>query len=93
MGKNGDFKIGTCYSRDDIFYKLRGSRVSYLPMRTGRVLYGAFRKDLNPDAPKIVLPGKGPIIEDSAHIFATQKEPIPVFIKCDINEWKYVGKY
>jgi len=93
MRKNPDFKKDTCYSRDEIFNKLGGSKQYYLPMKNGQVLYGAFRKDLNPDAPKIVLPGTGPIIERSAHILATQKNPIPVFIKCDINNWKYMGDF
>lgn len=84
---------GTCYSKDEIFNKLGGSKQYYLPIKNGQVLYGAFRKDFNPDAPKIVLPGTGPIIERSANIFANQNYPIPIFIKCDINKWKYVGEF
>jgi len=93
MAKNIYFKIGVCYSRDEIFVKLGGSKQSYLPMKDGRVLYGAFRKDLNPDAPRIILPGTGSIIECSAYTFANQRNPIPVFIKYGTNKWKYVGEF
>jgi hypothetical protein len=93
MAKNIYFKTGVCYSRDEIFVKLGGSKQSYLPMKDGRVLYGAFRKDLNPDAPRIILPGKGSIIENSAYTFARQRNPIPVFIKHGRNKWKYVGEF
>ena len=93
MEKNQNFEKGICYSRDEIFKILGGSKQYYLPIRNGHVLYGAFRKDLNPDAPKVVLPGTGTIIEKSARIFATQKEPIPVFIKYDISKWKYMGDF
>ena len=29
----------------------------------------------------------------AGEILASQAEPIPVFIKCKVNEWEYIGMY
>lgn len=87
------FEKGRTYTRDEIHAVLGGDKQSYLPRKNGRVVCGAFSPLLNPDAPKIVLPGSGPGIEGSAEQLATQPEAIPVFIKRRTNQWEYVGDY
>jgi hypothetical protein len=52
-----------------------------------------FWTDTNPNAPTIVLPGFGKLIESSAEIFAAQSIPVPVFLKRRINSWEFVGCY
>jgi hypothetical protein len=87
------FKVGQSYTRDDIHDALGGSRQSYLPTVNGRVVCGAFTRRLNPEVPNVVLAGKGPTIEHSAEIFAAQSDPVPVFVKQQINAWEYLGNY
>ncbi|MGD0778302.1 MAG: hypothetical protein ABSC05_36430 [Candidatus Solibacter sp.] len=88
------FKIGNRYTRAEIHNTLGGSMQSCLPTRNGSVVCGCFIKGrLNPGAPHRVLAGTGKIIESSARVFASQKEPVPVFIKHRVNESEYVGDF
>jgi hypothetical protein len=87
------FELGRTYTRDHISGELGGSPEPYLPTKNGRVTYGAFKLDTNPEAPDVILPGFGPKIEESAELLARQREPIPVFIKREVNAWEYVGIY
>lgn len=86
------FELGQCYRRENIAAEDIEER--YLPLdSSGRVAAGCFRFDLNPDAPEIVLPGTGPIIESSAEEFRRGGYAVPTFIKLDIGKWQYVGNY
>ena len=49
--------------------------------------------DANPDAPDIILPGFGPVIEKRARQFTSQGGAVPIFIKQAVNWWQYVGMY
>jgi hypothetical protein len=86
------FELGKCYRRESI--AAEDSEERYLPLDGGgKVAAGCFRYDLNPDAPEIVLPRTGPIIESSADEFRRGGYAVPTFIKLDIGEWQYVGNY
>lgn len=87
------FERGKSYKRRQISERLGGGEQDYLPHQNGRVTYGAFSRDLNPDAPLVILPGSGPEIEKWATVFASQDGDIPVFIKKRSNEWVYRGQY
>lgn len=87
------FQFGSCYTRQEIHEKIGGGIQDYLPHVKGKVVCGCFRKDTNPGAPDIVLPGKGRDIERWAAVFREQRNPVPIFIKQDTNEWQYVGDY
>jgi hypothetical protein len=87
------FERNKTYKRAEISAVLGGGVQDYLPHVGGRVVYGAFSRDLNPRAPSVVLPGTGPEIERWARVFAEQGEPIPVFVKRRPNEWTYMGEY
>jgi hypothetical protein len=87
------FQIGTCYSRQEIHEKIGGGIQDYLPHVNGKVVCGCFRKDTNPGAPDVVLPGRGRDIMRWAAVFREQKYPIPIFIKQRTNEWLYVGNF
>jgi len=86
-------KTGNQYSRKYIHDLLGGGIQDYLPHKNGQVVCGCFRKDLNPFAPDIILPGKGLEIMRWAKVFREQTYPIPIFIKQQSNAWEYVGKY
>lgn len=85
--------IGQIFSRDEIHRMFGGDKVSYLPNRDGFVLCATLTKKYNPNAPQVILPGKGPKIQRAARILAEQKEAIPVFIKKQVNQWEYVGDF
>jgi hypothetical protein len=87
------FERQKSYTRAYISQILGGGVQDYLPHADGKVTYGAFAKDLNPEAPSIVPPGMGEEIERWAHVLFEQKGQIPVFIKKRSNEWTYMGDY
>ena len=66
------FRIGHHYTRNQISDELGGSAQYYLPMVDGQVVAACLKPELNPDAPRVVLPGRGGIIESSAEQFAAQ---------------------
>jgi hypothetical protein len=88
-----EFQRGESYTRIEIHRTLGGGLQDYLPHRDGRVVAACLSPDLNPDAPSIVLPGRGPEIQRWAEIFAKQRQLVPTFLKRGSNEWEYVGNY
>jgi len=92
-GREFTFEIGHMYSRKQISTTLGGSEVEYFPAQNGRVVCGCLTKKHNPEAPDIIIPGTGPIIEYEARLFCEQDYPVPIFIKHKPGEWEYVGDY
>jgi ribosomal protein S27E len=88
-----NFTIGKKYSRKEISAALGGSEVEYLPTENKSVVCGCFTLEHNPEAPDIVIPGTGKVIEREAKQFCEQNYPVPIFIKRRVNEWEYVGDY
>lgn len=87
------FKVGGVYTRKDINAALGGSVQSYLPTKSGEVVAACLTKEYNPDAPKVILVGQGPIIESAGKMLARQLTSIPVFMKQAVNVWEHVGRY
>jgi hypothetical protein len=58
-----------------------------------RVVCGCFAREHNPEAPDVVIPGTGEVIERTAKLFCEQEYPVPLFIKRKVNQWEYVGHY
>jgi hypothetical protein len=85
--------VGHNYTRDEIAQELGGSTIEFLPSVNGRVVCACLRTDLNPDAPRIILPGHGPQIQASAESLCAQHGAIRVFIKRRVNAWEYVGDF
>jgi hypothetical protein len=93
MNTQNAFTIGQCYTRDQIRAQLGGSAIDFLPRACGVVVCGCFTTECNPDAPDVVIPGTGPVIEESAEIFCSQDFPVPIFLKRRPGAWEYVGDY
>ena len=94
MGKAQiQFEKGYFYTRRQIHESLGGDEQSYLPMKSGKVVCACLRKDLNPDAPRIICCGSLGKVMQAGEMLDSQKEPIPVFIRSQANEWEYVGMY
>lgn len=47
----------------------------------------------NPDAPNILLVGKGSQKEHYAKLFHQSGKCVPTFVKKKVDQWKYVGRY
>jgi len=58
-----------------------------------KVVAIAMDPNKNPDAPKILLVGKGPQKERYAKLFLQSGEFVHTFIKERVDQWKYVGRY
>ena len=87
------FERGKVYSRATIQRMLGGGLQDYLPHVDGKVVAGCFSKELNPQAPNVILPGTGREIERWARVFAEQRTAVPVFIKQRSNEWYCMGEF
>ena len=87
------FTVGWKYSRKEIAATLGGSDIEYLPTVNDRVVCGCFNLEYDPQAPNIILPGTGRVIQREARLFCGQDYPVPIFIKRKVNEWEYVGDY
>lgn len=86
-------EFGAEYTRQELHARLGGGLHDVLPHVRGRVVCGCFDVRRNPHAPFVVLPGFGPGIERWAHVFATQREAVPCFLRRPGKRWEYVGDY
>ena len=87
------FEVGMRYTRDEIHNQLGGSKQSYLPTKDGYVTCVCLSKDMNPDAPDIILSGSGPMVQKSANWLVSQNTLLPVFVKESPNNWIYKGEF
>ena len=66
---------------------------SYIRTKNNLVMGLAITTLLNPEAPEIVVVGKGPRIVSNAKLFLEQQQYVPVYVKQSKNNWKYLGHY
>lgn len=66
---------------------------SYIRTKNNEVRGLALKKELNPNAPDVVLVGQGPRIQRSAELFAEQGRAVPTYIKNDVDDWEFFGHY
>ena len=65
----------------------------YIRTKDNEVRGLALRLDLNPDAPDVVVFGKGPRIEARAQRMFESGLAVPAYLKRDTNAWEYLGEY
>ena len=87
------FRHGATYTRRQVHDAVGGDLQSYLPHVDGRVVAACLRLDTNPDAPAVILAGRGAWIERSADLLVAERSAVPTFIKRGIDRWEYVGDY
>ncbi len=75
------FESERTYTRKEIYNVLGGDLVSNYPSHQGRVLYCCVWQYWNPDAPEIILISRDEQMAEAAKQFASQNEPVPVFLK------------
>lgn len=86
------FIVGNTYTRVEISRALGGGLQDFLPHKAGQVVCGAFRTELNPLAPEVILvgPNRRPMWAKRLY---KQGEAVPVFIKVGPNQWEYRGRF
>ncbi len=87
------FIPGQSYTRDQIHEEIGGELVSYLPESGGRVVCACLDPQLDPQAPRVILPGNGPGIMRKADKLMRQLEPVHVFLKRGTGDWVYRGEW
>jgi hypothetical protein len=87
------FQRNTIYTRREIHDQVGGGLQDYLPHRNGRVVCACLRADLNPAPLQRILVGDGEDIVRWARVFAQQREYVPLFLKENTNQWRYMGMY
>jgi len=86
-------RVGETYSRIEINKMLGGNIRDYMPISNDTVVCVCLTKEMNPNAPGIILVGKGKSTENAAERFLEQTWTVPLFIKQRENEWEYIGNY
>ncbi len=70
-----------------------GSPPYSLLHRDGRVVAGCFTMEINPEAPLVVLAGRGAQLTELADRFCAQTGFIPVCVKSGMGEWLSCGDF
>lgn len=65
----------------------------YIRTSKNQVVGLALTKKKNPDAPEIVVFGRGPRIERTAELLLEQGRAVPTYMKEGTKNWVYVGNY
>lgn len=87
------FIVGVDYTRGEIHARLGGSVVSCLPTRDGVIVAACLSTRFSPQAPRVVLCGKGARTGPVSALLARQQTPLPVFIKSAAGRWQYRGSF
>lgn len=87
------FTPGFEYTRGEIHAQLGGSTVSCLPTSNGTIVAACLSKKFSPQAPEVVLCGRGTRTSPVSELFSRQRGAIPVFIKTASNCWQYRGQF
>lgn len=66
---------------------------SYIRTKQGVVKGLAITKQKNPKAPEIITVSKGQRIINNAELLAATADPVPVYLKLGVNQWKFKGHY
>jgi len=87
------FDLGGEYTRREIHESLGGSTVSCLPTSNGVIVAACLSKKFSPQAPAVVLCGRGALTSPVSAQFALQQNAIPVFLKNAASRWQYCGEF
>ena len=85
--------IGDILTRDEVAQEVGAGGDSCFLHRSNIVVAIAMNPAKNPDAPGILLVGKGPRKERYAEVFLNAGNYVPTFIKRAVNQWEYMGDF
>jgi hypothetical protein len=77
----------------DTLANLTAGGTDFIRTKDGKVKGIAIRRDLNPEAPKIVLVGYGEKRQNRARLYVEQAIAVPAFVKRATDSWEYIGDY
>ncbi|CAM2157413.1 conserved protein of unknown function [Pararobbsia alpina] len=87
------FDLNKNYSREFIHTACGGSKQAFLPTKNGRVVAACLRTDLNPNAPDVIICDGSASARAAGRTLAGQGVAIPVFVKMEVDAFRYVGLY
>ena len=87
------FVLNRDYTRDEIHARVGGSKQTYLPTKAGVVVAACLTKKLNPQAPQVILCGRGERIASAGELLSREHMAIPVFVKRATNRWEFQGRF
>lgn len=87
------FEQGKDYTREDIHAICGGNKQSFLPTKNGKVVAACLRRDMNPQAPDVIICNSGAAARAAGRTLASQAEPIPVFIEQSTTLLRFVGRF
>lgn len=81
-----------CISTDELQLRTAGGD-NYIRTKDGIVKGLAIDPQRNPNAPGVIIVGKGKTIEARAKLFVKSGVATPTYMKRNINAWEHVGNY
>lgn len=87
------FETNKNYTREFIHSVCGGSKQAFLPARNGKVVAACLRMDLNPQAPDIIICDGSASARAAGRTLAGQRDAIPVFIKMEVDSFRFVGLF
>jgi hypothetical protein len=87
------FGLGRHYSREEIHDAIGGNTQACLVQRDGAVIAVCYVPSMNPQAPRVILVGRGPQKEAAAAILGSQAMHVPMFAKRRTGRWEYLGLF
>lgn len=87
------FEINKTYTREYIHTMCGGSKQAFLPTKNGKVVAACLRSDLNPQAPEVIVCDGSASSRAAGRTLARQAGGIPVFMKVEVDSFRFVGQY
>jgi hypothetical protein len=87
------FELNKEYTREAIHSACGGSKQAFLPAKNGRVVAACLRMDLNPQAPDVIICDGSASARAAGRTLAAQRDAIPVFIKIEVDSFRFVGLF
>jgi len=90
-----DFYVGQDYTRRAISGRIGGGTQNALPTVNKVVVAACLHPEpaYNPDAPDVILCGRGQRVSAAGEWLAVQRDPIHVFTYLEPNRWEYHGLF
>ncbi len=89
---NQKLKLGQLFTTQELDALTAGGQ-DFIRTKNNLVKGLALKTSLNPDAPSIVVVGKGDRRQKRAKLLVDSEQPVPTFVKIEVNRWEFRGNY